>query len=105
MVNLAVQQQTGIPAIIGQKEAYNAVYEQSTPAIELYSEPDVIKDDVKASAPAAQTPGTALKSRFDAPVIKEEIRLTPHPDTIVVPEVETEEEVIFPEPSSSRHNR
>lgn len=108
MVNLAVQQQTGIPAIVGQKEAYKTAVYDETPGIELYSAPDAVKEAVKTSTPSAtakQTQGTTLKSRFDAPVIKEEIRLTPHPDTIVVPEVETEEEVIFPEPSSSRYNR
>ena len=146
MVNLAVQQQSGVPVNIGQKVASRNHTGAPSPALELYSEPDKAPQAfntqtspraTKEIAPKSTTSSTAksatapaatsiTRNNADVTVIKKEIRLTPDPSTIIVPENVPEEdatfehqpqstpphpyqqeqaqEVIFPEPSSYRFN-
>lgn len=125
IVNLAVQQQSGIPVNIGQKVASNNPHFTQQPSLELYSTesnpqavatrptaaPSTNKPSVNQNAQKAPSAPTTRHSA-DTTVISKEIRLTPDPHTIVVPESVTEEmiesvptqEVIFPEPSSYRFN-
>ncbi|MHC5224944.1 L,D-transpeptidase family protein [Ignatzschineria sp. LJL83] len=109
IVNLAVRQQTGIPVNIGQKETYRAPQfpVNQSPQIELYSEP--LRNTTapysvqQSSPPKLVVPSTSPRDR-NTTINSKEIRLTPDPRTIIVPESVSEEtgEVIFPEPSSYR---
>lgn len=127
MVNLAVQQQSGVPINIGQKVASKGQGLTTTPApaLELYSaqyppietttHPKPAQSSMKEPAPKLVAPPVTRGRNTDVTVIQKEVRLTPDPNTITVPEAVPEEtivepqekpeqEIIFPEPSSYRFN-
>lgn len=109
IVNLAVRQQTGIPVNIGQKEAYRAPQfpVNQSPQIELYSEPlrnTTAPSNLQQSTPPKLVVPSPDQRDRNTTIPSKEIRITPDPRTIIVPESVSEEtsEVIFPEPSSYR---
>lgn len=127
MVKLAVQQQSGIPVIVGQKVASSRSQapqvsqqadHQSLPVListeaETHSAP-IYQEKVEQiihQVPAKEAASISLQPKVNQKVptngeliIQQEIRLTPDPATIIVPESVPDEEVMFPEPSSYRFN-
>lgn len=127
MVKLAVQQQSGIPVIVGQKVASSRSQaprvsqqadHQSLPVListeaETHSAPIYQKkvEQIIHQVPAKEAAPISLQPKVNqkAPtngelIIHQKIRLTPDPATIIVPESVPDEEVMFPEPSSYRFN-
>ena len=109
-MNLAVEQQSGVPIIIGQKNSGQLNRHQTQPTnsyqnsnnnapIELYSAPQPYKVPVTTSkAP----PSRQTTKNSDVQVITKEIRLTPDPFEVTVPISVPDDQVSFPEPSYPR---
>lgn len=111
LVNLAVEQQSGVPIIIGQKNSGQLNRNQTQPVnsfqntnnnapIELYSAPQPYKTPAKTSSKAPPSRQTAKNA--DVQVITKEIRLTPDPFEATVPISVPDDQVSFPEPSYPR---
>lgn len=125
MVNMAVQQQSGIPVIIGQKvasarsQATQASHSSNTSSLPVLISRDTTStpiyqeqvEEIIHQVPVQEAAPISLQPKVDQKIptngeliIRQEIRLTPDPATIVVPESVPDEEVVFPEPSSYRFN-
>ncbi len=119
LVNLAVEQQTGIPIIIGQKngtqnmapirnQTFNQIPATAAP-LELYSQPDAYAEpkryETPVTPPKSKAPPARQQSKTstnNVTIIKKEIRLTPDPVEAVVPISVPDDEVTFPAPSYQR---
>ncbi|GGZ94701.1 hypothetical protein DC083_06640 [Ignatzschineria ureiclastica] len=110
LVNLAVEQQSGVPIIVGQKSSpFNSQRMQSTNSyqnsnnhapIELYSTPQPY--DIPATTTNSVPSSSQSTQNSDIQVITKEVRLTPDPFEVTVPISVPDDQVTFPEPSYPR---